>query len=262
MPRLQLCIHADHRLTSRSPAWVPAQRPEDLAGPLLLYQRITSSSSLSSQRLVALSLNPPLPRIDLVDLPPPPSLSDLRGIAPPEDVEGATIVDSSDLAPADSGADDAGVGPSSVHQVLVANRVLDTANPPRYTLRTTAHRFVGADKHGAVLCNAEARGPQEEWAVVSAAGEGGGGKSLLGLRNHVHGTYLSWDEVAGGKLVLRCDAKELSGEGDAWSAKVQWKYRHEARKAERAREIGKGGLLGVGKKLKLDEGIIDESTLR
>ncbi|PWN25524.1 hypothetical protein BDZ90DRAFT_281347 [Jaminaea rosea] len=232
-------------------AWVLAQRPEDLTGPLLLYQRLTSSS-----RLIAVTLNPTITRMDLSTLPPPPSLSTSLADLPPEAVEGATIVDSAEGVATGDGSEDAGIGPSSMQQVLVANRVLDTVDPPRFTLRTTQHRFVGADKHGAVLCSAEARGPQEEWAVVSA-----GYGSKLAFRNHVHGTYLSWDEIAGGKLVLRCDSQDLNGEGDAWSAKVQWKFRHNARKAERAREIGKGGLVGVGKKLRIDQGEVDEASL-
>ena len=78
----------------------------------------------------------------------------------------------------------------------------------------------------------------------------------------MHGTYLCLDEVPGGKLVLRVDSSSV-GAAETWSASVQWKFRHQARQGERAREIGKGkGEEGLSKRLKLETGgTIDEKSL-
>lgn len=265
-------------------AWVSARRAEDLMGPMLLYQSFSSSSSSTSSELRYLTpaVNANTSKVQLEDLAPGRESrgSHAHAHALDPELEGATIVD--DLPPdLSQAASDPDVRPATVQQVFVASRVLDTAQPPRYTFRTSEQRFLGADKHGTVLCVAEARGPQEEWAVEtirestgaenSDGGDQGSGKVLgIALRNHVHGTYLSMDEVAGGKMVLRADAQSVSmpsaasgqASGEIWSARVQWKYRHQARQAEREREIGKAGILGAGKRLKLDQGVTDEYALK
>ena len=136
----------------------------------------------------------------------------------------------------------------------MASRVPDTADPPRYTVRTTQGRFLGADKHRSIFSASEARGPQEEWSLVAAA------KGGLALRS-VHGLYLSLDEVAGGKRAIRANSSDI-GPSETWSIKVQWKYRRESRKRERAREIGKGGVgEALSKRLRVEDGPIDEAAL-
>lgn len=251
-------------------------------GPTLLYQSFSSSLTSSEPRYLTPAVNANTSKVQVEDLAPG---RDSRGSqahahALDPELEGATIVD--DLPPdLNQAASDPEVRPATVQQVFVASRVLDTAQPPRYTFRTSEQRFLGADKHGTVLCVAEARGPQEEWAVEtiresseaesSDGGDQRSGKVLgIALRNHVHGTYLSMDEVAGGKMVLRADAQSISmpsaasgqPSGEIWGARVQWKYRHQARQAEREREIGKAGILGAGKRLKLDQGVTDEYALK
>lgn len=195
----------------------------------------------------------------LSTLTPPADLTSHLSAQDRAKLEGAQIVEASSSSPSHP----VSLAPTEVHQVLVASRVLDTADPPRYTLRTTDHRFLGADKHGALLCQAEARGPQEEWALLRAAADPDVETSSEGLAlRSVHGTFLSLDEVAGGKLVLRADSTAI-GPGESWRASVQWKYRHQARAGERAREIGKGtGENALSKRLKLDHGgAIDEKSL-
>ncbi|CAO1635188.1 unnamed protein product [Parajaminaea phylloscopi] len=244
-------------------AWVDVERPEDIAGPVLIFQSygLRTSGPNAKSKQMAICLNPHLSRIELADVTPLPSEAPLASTSKEqaELLEGATIVTSEDLAshPAAISSD---VGPSDVHQVLVASRVLDTRDPPRYTFRTTQHRFLGADKHGAILCSAEARGPQEEWAIESAE-TSGSSEAGIALRNHVHGSYLSLDEVAGGKLVVRADSTSI-GEGEVWKARVQWKFRHQSRKAEREREIGRAGTarlrMGTANPVKLDEATLNK----
>ena len=97
--------------------------------------------------------------------------------------------------------------------------------------------------------------PQEEFSIVTASDAGG-----VALRS-VHGLYLSLDEVAGGKRTIRADSSEI-GPTETWSFKVQWKYRHEARQREKAREIGKGGAgEALSKRLRVEAGSTDEAAL-
>lgn len=202
-------------------------------------------------------------RLDLVPHSVAPN-TDLSALDA-EELEGAQIVEA-DSSP--SSAAFANLTPQDVNQVVVASRVLDTYNPPRYTFRTIENRYIGSDKFGSVHCSSEAKGPQEEWALYAHP------DGVL-IQSHAHGGYLTLDEVAGGKRILRVDYKESSGEGGAdkvgddendgqastikideamvWSLKVQWKFRHEARKNARFREIGKGGLAGMEKRLKMQD---------
>lgn len=129
-------------------AWVSVNRPTDLAGPSILYQSIASSSSSSSSSFAVLALNPTTSQMTMQLISPPSGPSTISQ----ELLDGATLVDD-----AVSQLDDS-LAPTDVHQVLVASRVLDTADPPRYTFRTTQGRFLGADKHGSIVCASEARG--------------------------------------------------------------------------------------------------------
>lgn len=253
------------------------QRPEDIAGPTLIYQGYTRaghSTDDSRPRFFAICLNPNLSRMELADVTPHSS-EDLATLSSAskdqaEMLEGATLVEVNETS--NGHQDTSMIGPQEVHQVLVAARVLDTQDPPRYTFRTTEHRFLGADKHGAIGNTAEARGPQEEWAVeavgantvdtTASSGSFNGGE--LALRNHVHNTYLSLDEVAGGKLVLRADASHVAA-GERWRVKVQWKFRHEARQAQRAKDLGRVGgsarMSLAGQAVSASSGRLDEATL-
>lgn len=61
------------------------------------------------------------------------------------------------------------------------------------------------------------------------------GAQGVALRSY-HGGYLTLDEVAGGKMVVRGDAENV-GASETWNVRVQWKFRHEVRNKEHG---GKG----------------------
>lgn len=214
----------------------------------MLFQPTSSTASSSKAHIV--SLNTAMSRLDLtphVVQPATSSTADLSGLDA-EELEGAQVVE------AESSSAFEALSPQDVNQVFVASRVLDTFNPPRYTFRTIENRYIGSDKYGSVHCASEAKGPQEEWSIHAASESNARGG--VRIQSAFHGGFLSLDEVAGGRKVLRVDQSD-DGERDAdpftWSLRVQWKFRHEARKSERAREIGKGGLAGMDKRLKMQE---------
>lgn len=165
-------------------------RPTDLAGPTFFFQRFAASTADDGARApYVLTLNAPLQRVDAQAMRAEASLD------PSLDLDGASV-DVASIDPA----------PSSVNQVWVASRMLDTpASAPVYTLRSADSRFVGAAPSGTVTASAEARGPLEQWTVLPAPS--GTGVQLRAPS----GNLLGLDEVAGGKVVVRADSTDGAG---------------------------------------------------
>ncbi|KAK0533309.1 hypothetical protein OC835_003058 [Tilletia horrida] len=231
-------------------AWVSAERPADINGPTFLFHQASSSSTP-----YAISVNTTTQRVELVPC-----------ASPDLDASAINFITDADGTSAAVGAVE--IVPTSVHQVFVANRQLGS---DKWTFRSAEGKFLSADRVGQVSASAEARGPQEEWEVLThtqasivaktlagedtedikppppssaltLAGSETGASTALYLRS-MHGHFLGIDEVAGGKLVLRADADQ-PGAGERWEVRLQWKFRHEARERER-----EGGAL-VKKKAK------------
>ncbi|CAD6889518.1 unnamed protein product [Tilletia controversa] len=223
-------------------AWVSAERPADINGPTFLFHQPSSSSTP-----YAISVNITTQRVELV----PCSTQDL-------DASSANFITDADGTSAVVGGIE--ITPTSVYQVFVANRQVGS---DKLTFRDAEGKFLGADRMGQVSASAEARGPQEEWEVLTHAqaaiaaalastAEGeekkppppdlGLDSTSLFLRS-MYGHFLGVDEVAGGRKVLRADA-EAPGQSERWEVRLQWKFRHEARMRER-----EGGAL-VSKKAK------------
>ncbi|SPO38100.1 uncharacterized protein PSFLO_03577 [Pseudozyma flocculosa] len=213
-------------------AWVPAVRIDDVAGPSFLYQQGPASS-----HPFCISFNTTLNALEAAALVPPDahqlaSSSAAKDAVALEEVEGAQIVSITTE-----------VTPQSVHQVWVANRIEGTSS---WTLRGAEGKYLGCDRFGVVKASAEARGPQEEWELVAAppaaaAGGGGAGSqepARLALRS-AHGGYLTLDEVAGGKKVIRADADSI-GESEMWQVMLQWSHRHKARYGDQLAKKLKG----------------------
>ncbi|KAN0059758.1 hypothetical protein ACQY0O_008331 [Thecaphora frezii] len=207
-------------------AWVPAARIDDIAGPSFLYQKTAGSS-----QPFCLSFNTTLNDLEAAPIVPSDahalqgSSKDLLALT---EVEGAEIVSIT-----------TDVTPQSVHQVWVANRIVGTSS---WSLRSAEGKFLGCDKFGAVQATSEARGPQEAWVVVAApegvSSVGSTGPAKVALRS-MYGGYLSLDEVAGGKRVIRADA-EMIGESELWQIMLQWKHRHVARYGDQLSKKAKG----------------------
>ncbi|KAK0544529.1 hypothetical protein OC846_006043 [Tilletia horrida] len=207
-------------------AWVSAERPTDIQGPTFLYHQPSGSSTP-----YALGVNTTTQRVELIPCATAGAGGDL-------DVNFITDADGTSAA---VGAIE--ITPTSVYQVFVANR---QPGSDKWTFRSAEGKFLSADKLGQVSAAAEARGPQEEWDVLThdkaiSALDGEDVKpapspwsenpSSLYLRS-MHGLFLGIDEVAGGKLVVRADSDNPS-QSERWEVKLQWKFRHEARERER-----------------------------
>ncbi|KDN43189.1 hypothetical protein K437DRAFT_237295 [Tilletiaria anomala UBC 951] len=205
-------------------AWVPAESAIDVNGPCFLFQELQDPSS-SKPIPYTLQFNSTLQSIVPISIAPP-------------DLGNQQI-----LLTGEEGGEEAGamiaaieVSPTHVHQVWVANRV---AGSTTWSFKSGAEgRFIGADKHGAIHAESEARGPQEGWEIEPIRSGAGG----LAVKSAVHGRYLTLGTVAGGKTVLRADADRA--EECAWQVRVQWKYRHQARQEARAKmEVSSSGLM-------------------
>ena len=187
---------------------------DDVTGPTFLFQ-----SSEDWAHPFTLAFNPTLNALEaLAILPPeiPPASSTSGQLA---ELEGAEIVSISSE-----------VTPQSIYQVWVASRIAGLDD--KWTFRGADGKYLGCDKYGVVKSASEARGPQEEWQVVAQPGS-----ERLALRS-VHGGYLTLDQVAGGKRVVRADAESIT-DAELWHVRVQWKFRHKARYGDDASKLAK-----------------------
>jgi protein FRG1 len=210
-------------MLNASTAWVPAESILDVNGPAFIYQNLASSSASEGETIpYAIQFNPTLLSITPTSVLPP-SLAEQASFLP--DTEGL-----------ESGAAIAGVEttPTNVHQVWIANRV---AGSETWTFKSAEGKFLGAtDRHGSVNALSEARGPLECWSLVHVPSKGG----IAIKAAQEGGGYLTLDEVAGGKVILRADGE--SAEECVWQVRLQWKYRHQARKEHGGEELTASGL--------------------
>jgi protein FRG1 len=130
-------------------------------------------------------------------------------------------------APLSAGALES-LDPDDVNHVMVATRVIDSEE--KVTLRTANGRYLAADQLGAVSAEQEARGPQEEWLLEpisqlapipdqpsgSAASPDPAQESspdgLFALKSCLYNKYLTVEELANGKLDIRCDSDSPTDE--------------------------------------------------
>lgn len=208
-------------------AWVPVEKEVDLNGPCYLYTTLSTSNSVAPY---CLSFNSALQAVEAAAIATPNTDVDKDRIALlssdpklAEELEGAEIVASHlQRAPHPT--------PQSVNQVWVATKVPGSAAPVRYTFKSAESKFLGSDKYGSVRANMEARGPQEEWTLHPVANATR--RSQWSLKS-AHGKFVSIDEVAGGKRVVRADVDSILPDQDSdegkWTVLVQWKHRHAAR---------------------------------
>lgn len=192
---------------------MPVERVTDLNGPTFLFQLHQPVEGSTAQPYV-LSLNTTMQRVEA---------QAFKDTTRDETLASAALLDLDGASLSEALVDPS---PSSVAQVWVASRMLDTpSDAPIYTLRSSENKFLGATLQGALSCDAEARGPLQMWTVLPPkAGERG--VRIMGPQER----FLGVDEVAGGKMVVRADLEE--GTETVWEARVQWKFRHEARKRE------------------------------
>jgi len=153
--------------------WVLVMEPQDMYGPLF----ITSKTSLSQDgQPIALSANPINQKVYPFTLP-------------------------ADMT-AEAGE------PTTIDAIWRCARVPESED--KITLKSAQERFLACDQVGVVSAEREARGAQEEFIFISMGEEAGRG--AFALQSAAFGKYLSVDEVAGGKLELRCDADTIGSD--------------------------------------------------
>ena len=128
-----------------------------------------------------------------------------------EELEGAEIVESASAAGGFSHA-----APTDVHHVWVCTRIPDTQD--KVTLRSALGRYLAGDELGRVTADREARGLQEEWTIAPA--QSGGGFVI----KSAYGKVLSVDQMAGGKMEIRCEGEDEDQFG-RWGIMMQGKWR-------------------------------------
>lgn len=120
--------------------------------------------------------------------------------------------------------------PDDVNHVMVCTRIVDSDE--MVTLRVASGRYLATDEMGEVTAEREARGVQEEWAFEAikeetdlkpdAKDDSGPSTNapeavlqleneqivdgVFAIRSVAYGKYISIEEVAGGKLAIRCDS--------------------------------------------------------
>lgn len=121
--------------------------------------------------------------------------------------------------PADMTAETA--EPTQIESIWRCARVPESDD--KITLKSAQDRYLACDQVGVVSAEREARGAQEEWVFVSV--DENYGRGAFALQNAAWGKYLSVDEVAGGKLELRCDLDTVGESGDeVWYCKMQAEF--------------------------------------
>ena len=109
--------------------------------------------------------------------------------------------------------------PTAVDTIWRCARVPESDD--KMTFKSAQDRFLASDQYGTISADREARGVAEEFVVVPAGEEAGRG--AFAIRSASYGKYLSLDEVAGGKLELRCDAESI-GPDETWYIKLQAEF--------------------------------------
>lgn len=95
--------------------------------------------------------------------------------------------------------------PTQIDAIWRCARVPESED--KITLKSAQDRFLACDQVGVVSAEREARGAQEEFIFIPMHEHTGRG--AFALQSAAFGKYLGVDEVAGGKLELRCDADTI-----------------------------------------------------
>ena len=122
--------------------------------------------------------------------------------------------------------------PTTVDTIWRCARVPESAD--KVTFKSSQDRYLACSQVGEISAEREARGAEEEFLLEPLAGRGQG---AYAIRSAAWGRYLSVDEVAGGKLELRCDAESADTDDELWYIKMQaeflGKMEEEIRRKER-----------------------------
>jgi len=232
--------------------WLPTPSAFSLLGPVF----ITLPSPTVTPKGMCLTINPTTSKVTAQPLPTSASLS-------PSDLVKLDI-DPSALLEETTTSLTSTAGPTTTSQVFVLNPTPDSSidpsdpnKPIQITLRSSEGKYLGCDEIGNVGCEREARGTQEIWEIQDSTDDDGAKKDW-NKRGYIffkgpYGNYLSLDEVAGGKLVFRCDTPSplhLSDENCRFRVMIQ--RVNLGKRLEQAEALGGGRLVNnKGGKIKL-----------
>lgn len=154
--------------------------------------------------------------------------------------------------------------PDDVNHVMVCTRIVDSET--MVTLRVANGRYLATDELGDVTAEREARGMQEEWTfepiilpptedetttepstsnnneepITVSKGEALDG--VFAIRSIAYNKYISIEEVAGGKLSIRCDSTTSDDSSCQFLIRMQAAELIKSKK-RLADELAKKGLL-------------------
>lgn len=199
----------------RTPGWVLTLLQDDLVGPMFL----TSKSSLAqSGEPLALCTNPINHKVYPFSLP-------------------------QDMT-AEQGE------PISIDTIWRCARVPESDD--KITLKSSQDRYLACNQLGEISAEREARGAEEEFILQILEDKGPG---AYAVRSAAWGKYLGVDEVAGGKIELRCDSEQI-GADEVWYCKMRAENLGKMEE-ERIRKTRKGhtddGLVIIGNLKSLED---------
>lgn len=134
--------------------------------------------------------------------------------------------------------------PTQIDAIWRCARVPESED--KVTFKSAQDRYLACDHVGSVSAQREARGAEEEFMLVAAPQEYG--KGSFAIRSAAYGTYLSIDEVAGGKLELRGDVESI-GKDEVWFIKMQAEFLgslEEERRKKQKKQTADPGLTIIG----------------
>ena len=134
--------------------------------------------------------------------------------------------------------------PVQIDSIWRCTRVPESED--KITLRSAQDRYLACDQVGSISADREARGAEEEFIFVSK--QETHGKGAYAMQSAAWDKYLAMDEVAGGKLELRCDSETI-GDEQIWYIKMQAEYlgKMEEERRRKQRKMGMDdGLIIVG----------------
>lgn len=150
--------------------------------------------------------------------------------------------------PADMSAEEG--EPTSIDAIWRCARVPESDD--KITLKSSQDRYLACNQLGEISAEREARGAEEEFILESLEDKG---KGAYAVRSAAWGKYLGVDEVAGGKIELRCDSDRI-GDDEVWYCKMRAENLGKMEE-ERMRKTRKGqpddGLVIIGNLKSLED---------
>jgi hypothetical protein len=133
--------------------------------------------------------------------------------------------------------------PTSIDAIWRCARVPESDD--KITLKSSQDRYLACNQLGEISAEREARGAEEEFILEVLEDRG---KGAYAIRSAAWGKYLGVDEVAGGKIELRCDSERI-GDDEVWYCKMRAENlgkMEEERRRKTRKGVSDDGLVIIG----------------